>query len=643
MWKHKTKWLVRGGRKVRCYLCGKKILAKGDLFLFHGDTGYYSHQSCQIESTTISGNERRRAVKKIAVGAAVVGAIAAGAGKFLDVSSQPKNSPAAQTILTSQGLIPPALTSDPANPVPGQMWYRSDAGVMAHFDAVQNRVVYSSEINDGNVNVTSKGIINGLSVLPNDGKGGFGPDTTKGATAPGQYGSPYTETTGVGEAYTHAANNKYFKIVLSTGTFSISETITITQPVDFEGQGGTQAANASINSVYSPYNVQSISGWPTVVINNISTANTPMFYSDTYISGMKMQNAIFVGNGNSILWFSPPSSAPGSNGNFDFTGSRFINGPTSPGGSVRFVDLSEYGDLQIVNYLQDTTGLGYGALILGGTNCSIRMINVMNYNGAIHLKADTNTFQAFGGNITTVEYEGFSAGTTPTYIFISGVTGLILKPTGPLQNNAPSAYSGNIIAQINIEGSWLNAAGIIDLEYVGGNYIVANEITVRDCIIPSSNSFFNINGGAVTKILATVGKLELINNIGYNTSAWTDLGVTYTLLQTSAGNTGNYLITYKPTPTLSANPPASGTAYQNTNPYDIEIDLPVYATTAGTAGYVTVAKGSSSTPTAIGSQFVNGSTSSTSVDIIRLIVPAGWYYEFTASGVTFGTASVFAD
>ena len=76
---------------------------------------------------------------------------------------------------------------------------------------------------------------------------------------------------------------------------------------------------------------------------------------------------------------------------------------------------------------------------------------------------------------------------------------------------------------------------------------------------------------------------------------------------------------------------------------NINIDLPVYATTAGTAGYVTIAKGATSTPTAIGSQFVSGSTSSTSVDIIRLRVPAGWYYEFTESGVTFGTASVFAE
>ena len=203
MWKHKTKWLVRGGRKVRCYLCGKKIRAKGDVFLFHGDTGYYSHQSCLAESTTISGNERRRAVKKIAVGAAVVGAIAAGAGKFLDVSSQSKNSPAAQTILTSQGLIPPALTSDPANPVPGQMWYRSDAGVEAHFDGVQNRVIYSNRIVDGSAVVTSKGIVNGLSVLLNDGQD-WGPDTTEGATAPGQYGSPYTETSGIQEATNYA-------------------------------------------------------------------------------------------------------------------------------------------------------------------------------------------------------------------------------------------------------------------------------------------------------------------------------------------------------------------------------------------------------------------------------------------------------
>ena len=49
------------------------------------------------------------------------------------------------------------------------------------------------------VTVSSKGIANGLSRYPNDGAD-FGPDTTKGATAPGQYGSLYTVTNGIMEA-----------------------------------------------------------------------------------------------------------------------------------------------------------------------------------------------------------------------------------------------------------------------------------------------------------------------------------------------------------------------------------------------------------------------------------------------------------
>ena len=104
---------------------------------------------------------------------------------------------------------------------------------------------------------------------------------------------------------------------------------------------------------------------------------------------------------------------------------------------------------------------------------------------------------------------------------------------------------------------------------------------------------------------------------------------------------GRYLGGFSPT--LSANPPVSGTVYQNQNPYPIEIELPVYATTSGTAGYVTIAKGSTDSPTSIGNQYVSGDTSDTSEQIIRLRVPTGWYYEFTASGVTFGTASVFAE
>ena len=316
-WKHKkqSKWLTRGGRKVRCYLCGKRILNR-DLFLFHAETGYYSHQSCFTESKTMGGNERRKAVKKIAVGAVLATAIAAGAGKFIDISSQSKgsNSPDTQTILTSQGLILPALTSDPSNPVPGQMWYRSDAGVEAHFDGVQNRVVYSSEINDGNVNVTSKGIINGLSVLPNDGKGGFGPDTTKGATALGQYGSPYTQTTGIQEAinYSIISGNYQFAqpVKISAGNYPIHSPIKViyyTPPTNNPGNDGATPAESVAMPIITgagnqPFNALAQSGTRIYAASDFPTGEDMLVMfgayeqqSESYVSltGLVMENILF--------------------------------------------------------------------------------------------------------------------------------------------------------------------------------------------------------------------------------------------------------------------------------------------------------------------------------------------------------------
>ncbi len=84
---------------------------------------------------------------------------------------------------------------------------------------------------------------------------------------------------------------------------------------------------------------------------------------------------------------------------------------------------------------------------------------------------------------------------------------------------------------------------------------------------------------------------------------------------------------------------ASGTVYQNiTNSYQT-IDIPCYASTAGTAGTVAVAYGTSSAPSTNYTQYVSGSTSATAQAIIHLRVPPRWYYEITATGVTLGTAT----
>ena len=85
---------------------------------------------------------------------------------------------------------------------------------------------------------------------------------------------------------------------------------------------------------------------------------------------------------------------------------------------------------------------------------------------------------------------------------------------------------------------------------------------------------------------------------------------------------------------------ASGTVYQNTTNSYQTIDIPCYASTAGTAGTVAVAYGTSSTPSTIYTQYVSGSTSSTAQAVIHLRVPPQWYYELTATGVTLGTPSM---
>ena len=78
-----------------------------------------------------------------------------------------------------------------------------------------------------NIEVSSKGIVNGLSTIPNDGAD-FGPDTTEGATSPGQYGSPYTNAFGTQEAidYVMTSGGGVVKILPGRYVFPNTQTWT---------------------------------------------------------------------------------------------------------------------------------------------------------------------------------------------------------------------------------------------------------------------------------------------------------------------------------------------------------------------------------------------------------------------------------
>jgi hypothetical protein len=621
MWKHKeSKWLVRGGRKVKCYLCGKKILAKGDLFLSHQDTGYYSHQSCQSESTTISGNERRKAVKKIAVGAAVVGAIAAGAGKLIDISSQSKgsNSPAAQTILTSQGLIPPALTSDPSNPVPGQMWYRSDAGVMAHFDAVQNRVVYSSEINDGNVHVTSKGIVNGLSVLPNDGTGWFGPDTTKGATAPGQYGSPYTETVGIQEMVTFCFGIGGGTMVFQPGSYVVTDASLQTDPISGFSYKIAIPKNSLTNPVINLSFVSlakagfqlnstqdQIDGTGNVFIKSLendtgTTQSAYHFIMGAFTTGTNTSDVeTNIGTYFDGIFFETSSESTNSLGGLD----------------VRFVGDASFGEFLAKTYpdgpspssYNSSTGLYWmtGGGHFAGINADMIAISGYHYGiitdlphthvGLISLVYCQYGVVTYGGSVYGGQIDFFQSEQTPNEILLG--------------NNTVSWHiSSYSMGDQSTSGVFEYSYSIIDNGTSGGNVIIID--------------LFTLGTSGLTPAFNIVGK-DVINiqNFGIN-------------------DTGN---PYIPSPTLSTNPPVSGTAYQNTNPYDIRLKIPVtYSPTSSAAA--TLATGTSSSSTVTTSTKVSYPAGITTgiIDTYEMVVPAGQYFELVVTNATIGTVEVQA-
>ena len=356
--------------------------------------------------------------------------------------------------------------------------------------------------------------------------------------------------------------------------------------------------------------------------------------------------------------------------------------PNIPNGkSIRLVGQGRTGGTVLQFNSGCNKGIDYGANYDGNFNGNAQIENIT-------LTANTSTLTSLlnipstvaGGYVSLrdVQFSGFGS-LHPSYsdaaIYISGVQFVSLIGVSDEQgaNNGVTVIGagmcwitdyrgagaivtlqGNSYTFLNIK----NATPIIlqgnNYTYITGNYSSGSTITCNDTnniIILSGNiglanvTPIIISSGATVDILslrdavlgASTTDLPFVTNNGTLTY--------FDKKNVIFGNTDAESIVF-PTnsPTISANPPVSATVYQNTNPYDIEIDLPVYATTSGTAGYVTIAKGSSSSSlTTIGNQFVNGSTSSTSVDIIRLRVPAGWYYEFTASGVTFGTASVFAD
>ena len=491
--------------------------------------------------------------------------------------------------------VPPFSAPAPRNPFPGfypDMW-RNITGKPY-------------------ITVSSKGLANGLSEYFNDGAD-FGPDSL-------QADGTLTETAGIQEAINYLVSIGGGKIHLATGTFNV-------------GGSFDSVSNALITIPYADNGI-------TIEIEG---SGMP-FYSST--SGTQ------IANGTRIV---PTVSAPAStsSNNFPLPPSIFAVAPSGTTANLVIFHIHDLGFMPPSNPTLTMINAYYAKSFIHG---NILISPVRNSSGNYIQPTNQNAM----GIITTGSAEGSSTSYSYGVIDIAGM--YVGYYMGPMSN----------IGKIYLNQNYCDISGSISqhgtmIEYLGTDF---STYMIGCPVYPLTNTYSNISGTfgiggtgltilnweisypptgnwySTTNLIVNnstypsrirVLNIDIVNNSG---SALSDF---WSLVSSPAG----YISLKIPTtqvPTLSTNPPVSGTVYQNTNPYAIEIDLPVYATTAGTAGYVTVAKGaSSSSLTTVGNEYVSGSTASTSTQNIRLRVPAGWYYSFTESGVTFGTATPFAE
>jgi len=553
------------------------------------------------------------------------------------------------------------------------------------------------------ITVSAKGMSNGLSDEPNDGMD-FGPDTMLGATSPDQYGPPYTQTSGIQEAHNYvrsfATNSSAYlpEIHLAPGTYLVhypiylKYTSTALPPEVINSTTNSAAVTAPVliglgnvngNFNYTPTGViiQAASDFPAnEYLYALLLPSTPWetISGDTsapWWVGGKIENIIFdcnkraagislsqFGNANvrrlSIKHSRPPipviTAAPDSYGQSFQTGA-FVFATTIDTGN-----FTELADIQIrSDDMEDGFVLSNNSGILTGINLWTTYTARYGFNigGGMHPNHPRypltliNPESDMGSGVWT----GSVPSTSPPspqqagYYIQSGAVVRIINNNvfaGAVSNN-PYIFN---LGTVYIDGGYYSATGnqyVIEgtgLTVVDGAGIEYNS---------SNNGVFNsLATGNEPNILWTFKNITYFdNNTGtpsirpYNINwgsnpSWQ----THIYVDAFFDNIGRYFGGFPPS--LSANPPASGTVYQNQNPTKIRIILPVYATTSGTAGSVAVAMGNNSTGTnpptipTLFTKYINGSTSSSATELITLEVPAGWYYSFTGTGVTFGTATV---
>ena len=534
----------------------------------------------------------------------------------------------------------------------------SDPPFMSNFPVRSTKLPY--------VTVSAKGISNGLSDIPNDGAD-FGPDTYLGATTKNRYGPPYTQTSGIQEAGNYVNSTGGGIVFLEKGLFLIDTNINGSNwnGVSIIGSGSNISTGVS-NAFEKGTIIAPSNNWnPSFTLTNFILPGVGYYnYSPLiYVIGTGA-------NGN----YPNPTGTNLEFKNFLISGTNTLNGSPFP----NTMGLYMLGVWNLVVDHVDTQNLWWAKYFSlngpsGNSNWFLNSTDINTFDVAVYWQADL-------GAMVNIDVVGVSNGHVQSlnsnfsgYAYIiSGVDSYASAQASNLSYNNASLWLGAFASVTNVMcNNSINTPAVIlagSYSSLSGFYIFSDgpnsppiftsnqpigpgisptNITISDgVIVPSNNSSYpsvlytgEINANSI------VGNEILFSDISLGTGSnayWASpiFSASGTVNPIKFKNIQGLSLYYKPT--LSANPPVSGTVYQNLTFEDIIIYLPVYASTSGTNGSVAVALGTTSTPSTIYTKFVSGTTSSVATDMIILNVPAGWYYSFTGTGVTFGTATVEA-
>jgi len=482
------------------------------------------------------------------------------------------------------------------------------------------------------ITVSAKGVSNGLSDLINDGAD-FGPDT------------PGTQTSGIQEAL-----NTNLPVRLLPGIYNIYDELIPDTVLDIE-MITNGALATGIPSITKPtYYIQQNTAGKNIIhikkpLNVLRIKNIAFQFGQSYNALSSTGHGIFV-DAKTYLDANPPQTlAQTCMGGFYEIENIF----------GQYADTSHY-LLYLDNLLDGTIknifgngGGGFlhmGTYIPSGASVGLNSGNTMllgywqfNQTGSTSTPA----------NVPAVDFSAISnqTGINSQIAFIDGNGAIFNLNFSAIASNIPAINFqalNNGVGSQTITFRWVtgdanlgtpsgqtlifNIAGP-NIQYIqiGPDPVGATYPNGRGFMFLSGNLVFNGNS-SYTNAIDSKGGAYIDNNFQVN-------GVLYTLTGISTGSITS-------SPSISANPPVSGTVYQNPNFYDILISLPVYASTSGTNGSVAYGTSKTSTITLQPAKFISGSTSSSAVEYINLIVRGGWYYEFVGTNVTFGTAIVSA-